>query len=96
MLLTQWLPVGLIPEQRLVTLVRGDVVYHRRRGRASLLLAHDAQRVLLQEREPSFAPPGAVPPAGCAAASHTLTHSGNRMMLTSPADAQERTRRTFG
>lgn len=47
MSLTQWLPVGLIPEQLRVALVRDDVVNHRSGGDTPYLLAHAAERVAL-------------------------------------------------
>lgn len=41
-----WLPVVLIPEQRLVTLVRDDVVNHLRKLDAINGLASNAKRVI--------------------------------------------------
>ena len=50
--LTQWFPVGLIPEQALVAPMRDDVIDYRCRDDLSLRLTKSAERMLLQEDGP--------------------------------------------
>jgi len=46
--LAQRFPVGLIPEQLLISPVRNDVIHHRCGQNLALRLAEGAQRMLLQ------------------------------------------------
>src|SRR5690606_24494615 len=83
MLLTQRLPVALVPEQVRVTLVRADVVNHCGRGDAPYLLAHATERVALKVVSSGLAPSAVIAAAGCAAsvvpahAPHTYSHPPN-------------------
>ena len=56
MRLAEWLPVVLVPEQRLVSTVRADVVDDRGGGDLAFPLTHDAERMLTQEAEPGSFP----------------------------------------
>ena len=57
MTVAERLPVGPVPEQLRITAMRDDVVHVRRLDVPSFLYAHDAERMLLEEKFPCF-PPG--------------------------------------
>jgi hypothetical protein len=42
---TKWLPIGLIPEEALITLMRNDMVNHRRGRDLSSVMARYAKRL---------------------------------------------------
>lgn len=56
MRLAERLPVVLVPEQRLVSTMRADVVDDRGGGDQAFPFAHDAERMLTQEAEPGAFP----------------------------------------
>ena len=62
--LTQWLPVVLVPEQCLVSPVRYDMIYNRRRGQLSFLLALNAKWMFRQEPLSRCLPPAGVAAIG--------------------------------
>ena len=66
-------PVGLIPEQPLVTPVRDDMIHDSRRDNLSLRLTESTERMLLQEQCPGFTPAGIIPTGGGSAAQAIIT-----------------------
>ena len=68
----KWLPVGLIPEQPLISPVRNDMIHNGCRDDLSLRLTECAQWMLLQEDGPCFLPAAIVSP-GSGTASQTVT-----------------------
>jgi hypothetical protein len=71
------LPVGSIPEQRLIALVGLDVVDYRPCGYSTIPLAHHAQGVMLQVYRPSPAPACVVSTlCGCAFVGAPAFHWG--------------------
>lgn len=64
-LLAKRLPVGLIPEQNLVSPVRLDMIHNRCRRQFSCLLTLYAKRILYQELLPCLLPPAAVATLKC-------------------------------
>ena len=69
--LAEGFPVGLIPEQPLVSPVRNNVIHDGRRDDLSLRLTESTERMLLQEQRPSFTPAGIIPTGGGTSA-HTI------------------------
>lgn len=58
--IAQSLPVADVPEQQRIALVRDDVVDLGRLPDDAVVLAHLAQRVLVEKHSPRFAPAPAV------------------------------------
>ena len=59
--LTESFPVGLIPEQPLVTPVRDDMIHDSRQDDLSFRLTEGTERMLLQETRMGFMPSGVKP-----------------------------------
>lgn len=65
--MAQALPVRAVPEQRLITSVRDDVVNISRRLDATITSAVSAQRVLAQVARPGLLPPVSIAAFGAVA-----------------------------
>lgn len=66
MSLAERLPVGSVPEQRLVSAVRDDVIHDSGGGDAPFAPAHGAKRMFGQEDETRLIPSTIVPALPCA------------------------------
>lgn len=60
-MITKGLPIGLVPHQGVIALVRLDMVDNRSGSDLTLFLAHTAQRMLGKEPRPRLLPSVSVP-----------------------------------
>lgn len=60
-MITKGLPIGLVPHQGVIALVRIDMVNNRGGSDLTLFLAHTAQRMLGKEPCPRLLPSVSVP-----------------------------------
>lgn len=90
MCLAQGLPVGGVPEQRLIALVRTLVVHHFGSSYAARFLTPRAERVLLKVTKTRIAPPRRLVPSlpgwtGC----HLIKGAADRSPIKRPKSREE-------